>query len=74
MQQRSYRRWAETEKQGTKNEIFEAMAVVENVAADCLFVRKEKVIWRCRDCGHLHVGHAATLTQSAHNRIYTASC
>jgi rubrerythrin len=30
-----------------------------NLAADRAFVRTEENVWRCRNCGYLHVGNAA---------------
>jgi rubrerythrin len=51
--------------------IFEAIAVAEkqhekrfnalmaNIEADRVFARKEKVTWRCRNCGYLHEGESA---------------
>ncbi len=51
--------------------IFEAIAVAEkqhekrynalmaNIEAGRVFTRKEKVTWRCRNCGYLHEGESA---------------
>jgi rubrerythrin len=51
--------------------IFEAIAVAEkqhekrfnalmaNIEAGRVFARKEKVTWRCRNCGYLHEGESA---------------
>ncbi|MCP4591736.1 MAG: rubrerythrin family protein [bacterium] len=52
-------------------QVFEAVAVAEkqhekrylgvlaNVEADTVFKKKEKVAWRCRNCGYLHEGTEA---------------
>jgi len=52
-------------------EVFEAVAVAEkqhekrylgllaNVEAGTVFKKKEKVVWRCRNCGYLHEGTEA---------------
>jgi rubrerythrin len=52
-------------------EVFEAIAVAEkqhekryadlaaNIEAGKVFKRDEKVTWRCRNCGYLHVGNEA---------------
>lgn len=52
-------------------EVFEAIAVAEkqhekryldlraNVVAGTVFKKKEKVVWRCRNCGYLHEGTEA---------------
>ncbi len=51
--------------------IFENIAVAEkqhekrysdlaaNIEADCVFSRKEKVVWRCRNCGYVHENNDA---------------
>jgi len=51
--------------------VFEAIAVAEkqhekryvdlanNIEADRVFKRDEKVVWRCRNCGYLHEGNEA---------------
>ena len=52
-------------------EVFEAVAVAEkqhekrylgllaNVQAGTVFKKKQKVVWRCRNCGYLHEGEEA---------------
>ena len=52
-------------------EVFESVAVAEkqhekryldllaNVEAGTVFKKKEKVVWRCRNCGYLHEGTEA---------------
>lgn len=54
--------------------VFEAIAVAEkqhekryvgllaNVEAGTVFKKKEKVVWRCRNCGYLHEGNEAPAT------------
>jgi rubrerythrin len=51
--------------------VFEAVAVAErqhekrylgllaNIEADSVFRKKEKAVWRCRNCGYLHEGEEA---------------
>jgi rubrerythrin len=53
------------------SKVFEAVAVAEkqhekrylgllaNVEAGTVFKKKEKVVWRCRNCGYLHEGEQA---------------
>jgi rubrerythrin len=35
------------------------LALKENIESGRVFVRQEKVTWRCRNCGYLHEGEAA---------------
>lgn len=54
--------------------VFEAVAVAEkqhenrylgllaNVEAGTVFKKKEKVVWRCRNCGYLHEGDEAPMS------------
>ena len=34
-------------------------ALLENVVEKKCFVKKEVVVWECRNCGHKHIGNAA---------------
>jgi len=34
-------------------------ALAANIEADLVFKRKEKTVWRCRNCGYLHEGNEA---------------
>ena len=65
-------------------EVFEAVAVAEkqhekrylgllaNVEAGTVFKKKEKVVWRCRNCGYLHEGTEApdTCPACAHTQAH----
>ena len=33
--------------------------LLENVKADKVFKKDEKVVWVCRNCGHIHIGDSA---------------
>lgn len=33
--------------------------LLENVKSDTVFVAEDVVIWKCRNCGHIHVGKSA---------------
>ncbi len=35
------------------------LALLEKVKADRVYVSEEVVIWKCRNCGHIHVGKQA---------------
>lgn len=35
------------------------LALLEKVKADKVFVSEDVVIWKCRNCGHIHVGKEA---------------
>ncbi len=35
------------------------IALLDNLKNNRVFQREEKVIWRCRNCGYLHIGNAA---------------
>ena len=34
-------------------------AYLDNIKADAVFVKEDVVLWRCRNCGYIHVGKAA---------------
>ncbi len=82
-----YPEFAKTAKEEGFNEIaavFEAIAIAEkqhekryldlaaNIEADRVFKRDEEVVWRCRNCGYLHVGTEAPATcpACAHPQAY----
>jgi rubrerythrin len=64
--------------------VFEAVAVAErqhekryrgllaNVEADTVFKKKERVVWRCRNCGYVHEGDEAPAScpACAHPQAY----
>jgi len=71
-----YPEFAQTAREEGFNEIadvFMAIAVAEqfhekryralaaNIEAGRVFKRDEEVIWRCRNCGYIHVGKEATV-------------
>jgi len=35
------------------------VALLENLRNNRVFEREEKVVWRCRNCGYLHIGNSA---------------
>ena len=35
------------------------LALLNNVNNDKVFVKEEKVVWQCRNCGHIHIGEKA---------------
>jgi rubrerythrin len=35
------------------------LALLANIENNRVFQREDKVVWRCRNCGYLHVGNAA---------------
>ena len=35
------------------------LALLEKVKADKVFVSEEVIVWKCRNCGHIHVGKEA---------------
>ena len=35
------------------------LKLLENLKSDRVFVSEEVVVWKCRNCGHIHVGKAA---------------
>ena len=35
------------------------LALLEKVKADKVFVADDVVVWKCRNCGHIHIGKAA---------------
>ncbi len=37
------------------------LALLEKVKSDRVFISSEVVIWKCRNCGHIHVGKEAPL-------------
>ena len=34
-------------------------ALLENLKTDKVFIREDVVVWKCRNCGHIHVGKEA---------------
>ncbi|TCL41590.1 rubrerythrin [Harryflintia acetispora] len=46
--------------------------LLENVKADKVFKKDEKVVWVCRNCGHIHIGDSApeVCPVCAHPRAY----
>ena len=34
-------------------------ALLKNLETDAVFIKGEKVIWQCANCGHIHVGEKA---------------
>lgn len=47
-------------------------ALLEKVKADKVFVAEDVVVWKCRNCGHIHVGKEAPCVcpTCAHPRSY----
>lgn len=35
------------------------LALLKNLKTDRVFIKEDVVIWRCRNCGHIHVGKEA---------------
>lgn len=35
------------------------LALLDNLNTDTVFAKGEKILWRCRNCGHIHVGEKA---------------
>ncbi len=35
------------------------LKLLENLKTDRVFIKEDVVIWKCRNCGHIHVGKAA---------------
>jgi rubrerythrin len=35
------------------------LALLKNVEEDQVFVKDEKVVWQCANCGHIHIGEKA---------------
>ena len=33
--------------------------LLENIESDRVFIREDVVIWKCRNCGHIHIGKEA---------------
>lgn len=46
--------------------------LLENVKADKVFVAEDVVVWKCRNCGHIHVGKQApkVCPVCAHSQAY----
>lgn len=49
------RKVAEIEKQHEER----YLELLKNVETEKVFVKEEKVVWRCMNCGHIHVGNSA---------------
>ena len=51
-------------------------ALLENLETEKVFIREDVVIWKCRNCGHIHVGKQAPLVcpVCAHPRSFFALC
>jgi rubrerythrin len=35
------------------------LALLKNVEGNTVFIKGEKVIWQCANCGHIHIGQSA---------------
>lgn len=35
------------------------MKLLNNIQEDSVFNKKEEIVWKCRNCGHIHVGNSA---------------